>query len=296
MRYTFVTVAYLPDLPFLKLQARSLNRYLDHRMVDRVIVVDNTSGSGALPQDELLPQFGSLPVTIIRGGDLSPLLPRTWGWMSQQIYKLLIARHISTERYVVLDAKNHLILPFRAEMIEAPDGRIRTGHHDYSRHPLLRYLVQCCSYQNVNVKRIMDYFLPTTPPFTFKTSIVRQLVADVEKREKARFADVFFTKKLTEFFLYGAYIVAKEGNVNRHYDMDIWLGEALWEHYSNAAMRRIIAETTRPFFAVHRRTFRLMDDATRHALAKFWHERHLFMKYENALRFVNGCAVTYGPL
>ena len=58
--FTIVTVVHRTDLPLIKLQARSLNRYLDRSFIKQIIVVDNSPTTPIQP-DELLPQYGSLP-------------------------------------------------------------------------------------------------------------------------------------------------------------------------------------------------------------------------------------------
>jgi hypothetical protein len=104
---------------------------------------------------------------------------------------------------------------------------------------------------------------------------------------------VFVANKLTEFFLYGTYLVSTGHRIDEYYKFDNTIGSNIWRAYDNATIRSIIANVDTPFFGVHRSTFRNMDAGTQHILAKFWHERHLFVSYQNALRFVKGCAITY---
>ena len=292
MQYTLVTVAHLTDFPLLKLQARSLNHYLDRRFVKDIIVVDNTT-NGMLPPDQLLSQYGRLPVRIIRATDIAIIQPGTYGWFTQQIHKLLVAKYVTTERYIILDAKTHLVDPLDHTMFDAPDGRIRAGRYRYGHHTLRRYLLRCCEYLHVDPARVMECMLATTPPFTMKAAVVRALIAAVEKREKCPFAQAFLKRGLTEFFLYGTYIVSTGHELEDYYKFDNWMGTTLWRENGDAHMQWQIAHPERVFFAVHRASFKNMNPLTQHSLAHFWHGRRLFSSFQDALRFVKGCAITY---
>ena len=291
MQYTLVTVAHLPDLPLLKLQARSLNHYLDRSFAKEIIVVDNST-SGALPLDELRPQYGNLPIRVIKADDVA-MVRGTYGWFTQQIQKLMVAKFVTTERYIILDAKTHLIDPLDRAMFDASDGRIRAGRYRYGHHTLRRYLMRCCDYLGVEPERVIDCMLPTTPPFTMQTDIVRRLISDIEIREKVPFSEAFLKHGLTEFFLYGTYIVSTGHELEDYYKFDNWMGTTLWKENGNKHMQWQIAHPEPVFFAVHRYSFRRMDALTQHALAHFWHARRLFSSVQDALRFVKGCAITY---
>ena len=291
MQYTLVTVAHLADLPLLKLQARSLNHYLDRSFIKDIIIVDNTF-NGALPMDQLLPQYGRLPVRVIKADDIT-VIRGTYGWFTQQVQKLMVATYVTTDCYIILDAKTHLIDPLDSKMFDAPDGRIRAGRYRFARHPLRLYLERCCEYLRVKPETVMERMLATTPPFTMKTDIVRQMIAEIVKRERCPFAEAFLKRGLTEFFLYGTYIVSKGRQLDDYYKFDNWMGTTLWKENGDSHMQWQIAHPEPVFFAVHRNTFRRMNGLTQHSLAHFWHDRRLFSSFADALRFVRGCAITY---
>lgn len=292
-RYTFVTVAHSVDLPLLKLQARSLNRYLDRSFVREVIVVDNSTNGNELSREQLLPQYGNLPVRIIRAAEITTMPPMA-GWFSQQILKLMVARHVRTQYYVILDAKNHLIEPVNRSTFEAKDGRLRTGCHSYAKHTLRRYLWAACRYFSVPQEKVIHRFLPTTPPFTIITRLAKKMIDYVERRDRQPFPAAFYHQGLTEFFSYGVFLVWMGHKIETLYCFDNWMGGCLWKEQTDAHMQRTIANPPSVCFAVHRRTFSRMDATTQEAVAKFWHERRLFIGYADALRFIKGCAITYG--
>lgn len=289
MLYTVVTISHGPEMPLLKLQARSLNKYLDRSFIKEIIVIDNSTDE-PLDWRELAPQYGSLPVRFMKASQITSM-PPAHGWFTQQVLKLMIARHIRTRRYILLDTKNHLIKPIGVGEFEAPDGRIRTGWHPYTNHPLKDYLLRACRYMRMK-PWVMSHFIPTTTPFTMMTGVTRQLLNWVEKREGCAFAEAFVKYRLTEFFLYGTFL-ASIGCLNSCYKFDNWLGTTLWKHYDNPKMQKIIANPQSAFFSVHRNTFRSMNDQTRDDLANLWKRRGLFASYSDARRFVNGCASKY---
>ena len=302
MDFTLVTVAHSIDLPLLKLQARSLHRYLTCDFVREIIVVDNSVGT-TLDRATLLPQYGDLPVRIIDAATLAPM-PKVSGWLTQQVYKLLIARHIWTKNYLLLDAKNHLVAPLTRSMLVAPDGRLRIRQYNYLKHPLQRYLRRACDYFGID-QQIITSFLPTVTPFSVRTYLVRKLLSHIERNGQP-FMETFLAAKVTEFFLFGTYLLHLGHRLEDHYELTPWLddgvwrehtdwiSDGLWKNFTNAVMQKKINELPpRCFFGVHRAAFKAMDETTQDMVASLWHERKLFDSYRDAQRFVRGCAMLY---
>lgn len=290
MDFTLVTVAHSLDLPLLKLQARSLHRYLVRDFVREIIVVDNSVGT-TLDRDTLLPQYGNLPVRIIEAASIAPM-PKTSGWFAQQVYKMLIARHVWTKNYLMLDAKNHLVAPLTQSMLMAPDGRLRIGRYDYVKHPLKHYLLRCCDYFDID-KQVIHSFLPTVTPFGVRTYLIRKLLTYMERNGQS-FAQSFLEMRVTEFFLFGTYLLHLGDRLEDHYEFSPWIGDGLWTNFTNEVMQQKIIELSpRCFFGVHRRAFKNMDATTHDMLASLWYERKLFDSYRDAIRFVRGCAILY---
>jgi hypothetical protein len=303
MDFTIVTVAHSIDLPLLKLQARSLDRYLTRDFVREIIVVDNSQGSASLDRSTLLPQYGDLPVRIIDASVIAPM-PKASGWFTQQVYKLLISRHIWSKYYLMLDAKNHLVAPLTLPMLQAPDGRLCIRQYDYLKHPLKRYLLRCCDYFGID-QQVVNNFLPTVTPFTARTYWVRKLVTHIERNGQP-FMQTFLAAKVTEFFLFGTYLLHLGHKLEDHYEFTPWINDGVWrEHtdwisdgvwknHTNEVMQQKITELPpRCFFGIHRAAFKNMDETTLNMVASFWYGRKLFDSYRDALRFARGCAMTY---
>lgn len=161
-RLDIVTVVYGGELAFLRLQAASLDRFLDPAGVGRVVVVVNDiDESGvAAAVEALRPDYGRFAGRLVvrrpdelfglRPAGLGPRGPRQrfrlwmtrhrraypfgvkggWrgnrGWSVQQALKLAAARDGDSRYLLLLDAKNHFVRPVSVASFVAADGRARS--------------------------------------------------------------------------------------------------------------------------------------------------------------------------
>jgi hypothetical protein len=154
-----VTIIYGGEIPLLRLEARSIARFLDPEGVGAILVVVNDRDEEACVAKvrAMLPDYGPFAdrVEILRPDDLFALRPAgfrargPWararaaftahrarypfgvkggwrgnrGWSVQQALKLAVARHGSGSHLLILDAKNHFVRPVSRATFVAPDGR-----------------------------------------------------------------------------------------------------------------------------------------------------------------------------
>jgi len=297
-----VTVVFEPELPLLRLQATSLVRFLDPEGVAEVVVLDNCAGGmGERARRAVLDRLGPVlaPRTrILRTSELG-IDGGTAGWRSQQAAKLLIARRIRTPRYVILDAKNHLIGPASAADLVGPSGMARGGTHPYTEHPLRADLERTLRYLGADVdavERLLRDFPRTATPFVVDTALARRMLDDVERRSGAPFREAFERERLLEFFLYSGWCILHGGGVPVDGDAIpapiIWPGRAT-ERGADEAIREAL-ETRASWFAVHRRVLARGDARTRRRIAAFWVDRGL-MSAPEAVRFVRRFRAAYVP-
>lgn len=159
----FVTVVFRQELPLLRLQAASLDRYFERDAVGKIHVLINDINDDLVVADleGMLDCYGSLRdrVQVLRPEDVfdlrwfpvtrvlaSPGLAldlvqgarrrlqrrrydRGWrsytGWQIQQALKIAVARRLESEQVVILDAKNHFLAPITTNDFFAPDGKPR---------------------------------------------------------------------------------------------------------------------------------------------------------------------------
>ncbi len=291
-KYTFVTVFYEDEYDLLLLQARSMRLYCDRDIVDKIIVIDNSDRP--LPKDwksRLLAEYADLSnlVEIVRAHEIAKL-PWAKGWQTQQILKLMVAHIISSDRYLVLDSKNHLVFPLRREALEAADGRPRMHRHGYTNHPMRRRLEHVLAYYKLEPAQHVASFTSTATTFVMYTDIVRRLIAEVVAQEGRRFESAFIKRRLTEFFAYGCFILKNCPDLVELYDFHQIGTPCIWEHTATQGkVKEVIAKTSagqRPFFSVHRAAIEKLDTESRNAIATFWTERSLFATAEQANLFI----------
>jgi hypothetical protein len=299
--YTLVTVAHQADYPLLRLQARSLNSYLRIGAADEICVVANQGLDGATSRlGALLADYGVLAdrVSFLNAEEVGPIpWETTTGWVSQQILKLMVARVVATDRYVVLDAKNHLVFPLSFDFFEV-GNKLRSSRINYENHPFRHFLERSLRYFNVDEHHALTSCLPTITPFVFETSSVRALVDAVCDREQDTFPKSFDRIKSTEFLLFAAYLCSQPGGIERIYDLSCLECPVIWREtvmrgpgLVDSTLARIEHERL-PFFTVHRDAFPLLDEKSRKTVATLWFRRRLFDSVEGGVRFLADSADT----
>lgn len=138
--------------------------------------------------------------------------------------------------------------------------------------------------QLLNTLRYFDLpnqmrFLPSTTPFVLPVRLVQSLLDVIEARENKPFAETFLKLGVTEFLLFGAFLLACRIPIDQLYDLTGSSCPAIWDRAANdqSIMQRIHeAEATQvPFFSVHRRAVPKLSQASRARIAAFWKRRHL---------------------
>jgi Family of unknown function (DUF6492) len=291
-KYSLVTVVYELEFDLLALQARSVQRYCPENMIGSIIVIDNFLHP--LPRNKklrLIAEYGPLAkfVRILRAEEIARI-PETKGWTAQQILKLMVATHVETERYVILDAKNHFVFSLTPEFLEAPDGRARINVYGYESHALCGHLVNVLSYLGIYSDDCLKRFTTSATPFVMYTDIVRKLVHDISEKEHAQFETVFVRNRLTEFFLYTGYIMQSGISVRTLYDFNQVFCPVVWPEIADekGCTSAITRSTERqaPLFGLHRRAIASFGKRERNLVAEFLFNRNLFETKEAANLFL----------
>ena len=205
----FVTVVFESERLLLELQARSIAIFLVPELVAEIVVIDNSKcGLGVDARSRLLAEYGPLAplVRFLRPADICDV-PATTGWRSQQVFKLAVAGQLTSQRYVVLDAKNHFVAVPDLGYFEAPDGRARVNTYGYENHPLRPAFENVMKYLSLDPKAYLDRFTATVTPFVMDVPLVKAMMADIAQRGGTSFAKEFVANDLLEFFLYSGWII-----------------------------------------------------------------------------------------
>lgn len=288
MPCSFVTVAHADDEWLLRLQARSMRLHLTRSLVGEIIVVENfDAGRRVAWRDRLRLEYGDLAgrVRFVPAPLLAPM-PQAAGWWSQQVLKLLACRLVACRRYVVLDAKNHLIRPLDRRFLEGDDGRMLSRRYDYRRHPLRCFLERTLLFCGVPPAAHVGWFMAAGTPFTIERADAQEAIAFVEAGTGKPFADSFIEAGITEFFLLAARLMQR-GLLEDRYDFSQIACPVVWDRTADPdallSAIRDAEEGQAPIFAVHRRVIPKLDDALRGSLGRFWTRRGLFGCEEEAV-------------
>ena len=280
----FVTVVYELEQPLLALQARSMAQYLPREVAGRLVIIDNSCPRMRRSAiSRLLANYGPLApsVEVVTPKQLG-ISCDTWGDRGQQLLKLMVASHLRRERYVVLDAKNHLIAPLDLSWLYARDGRPRTRVHSYIGHPREHGLRLVLAHFGLD-NSLVDGFPASTTPFTLRTSVVRALMRHLEEQTQNDFATAFMATDMTEFPLYVGWLLSKCGRLESHFAVDDVVVPTIWPHLADRDRTRemiALAGATTPFFSAHRQALVTMDPGGVDAIARFWAGRGLVVDDE----------------
>jgi hypothetical protein len=285
-----VSVVFEAEVGLQLLQARSLARWAPAGALREVVVIDNCRG-GLDPAvlAELRRSYGPHAgvLRVLRASEVAAV-PAAMGWRRQQVLKLLVAHRLASPRYVLLDAKNHLVGPWSPEAFVGPDGRMRARAYSYEQHPLRRDLEHVLRYLGLDPAPHLRRFTATVTPFVLDVATVRSLVADLEERSGRSFAQEFVRNDLTEFFLVAGWLVARGRALEEEYSLDLDTGPTLWPRAVTAAGVEEAVATAREsmMFAVHRRALAALDPPLARPVAALWAERDLFPSVADAEEFV----------
>ncbi len=281
MLYTFVTVAHADDGWLLRLQARSMRLYLPAALVDGIVVVENfDSGRPLAWREHLLVEYGDLAALVrFVPSELLGVMPPAVGWWTQQALKLLACRVVASARYVVLDAKNHLVRPLHRNFLEGIDGRMLARQYDYRLHPLHHFLERTLRFCNLPAETHLGWFMQAGTPFTIDRADAQEAIDFVAAVTGKRFAEGLIEARITEFFLLAAHLM-RRGVLEDRYDFSqvacpvVWGGMAEPAALLSAIWQ--VEDGLAPIFAVHRHVIPKLGEVSREILGRFWTRHGLF--------------------
>ena len=207
------TVVFRQELPVLRLQAQSISLYCRNLGIRNIYVVVN--------DDETLVNN----IDPAWWGELAPLVlvvPRTafstpWtenGWLTQQLWKLLVPSMSYNTCTMVLDAKTIITRELQLDELINSEGKIVTGFLPIQ--PVFEP-----SRQIVNRTFGIDLETQIGPagvPYIFHNNTVRMMIAEVTVKTQQNFPEWFQAQgMLTEFILYSGYVKYKFGSLDSLY-------------------------------------------------------------------------------
>ena len=202
----------------------------------------------------------------------------------------MVSYSVTTERYVVLDAKLHLVFDLERDFLEAPDGKARIEWSNFSSNGFRPHLERVLRFFSLDVENYTVGFTETVPPFVMYTAIVRELIEYVCAKEKDSFTNIFIRSGFTEFFLYGGYIVKTRLSVEMNsYTQSIGQCQIIWgRHVSDCKVKIDISKKQQaPFFGVHTDCNNFYEPQIMpRPFVEFWRTRGLFGSRFSAWLFI----------
>lgn len=194
------------DLSMQLLQAQSIARHFDRDGLGRVFYVWNDTRE--VPNGlsaELTACFDGIRFELVHASHLgiAPSAVDIDGWTTQQAAKLLTARLVAADHYLVLDAKNHFVWPCTVSDFLAPDGQAFASIGHIGNDESFRYGL---NYFGICAKASQVTGVLNVTPFLLQTELVRRLLVALEQKNgSVTRAFLAHQHKLTEFMSYQAY-------------------------------------------------------------------------------------------
>lgn len=281
-----VTVVYGPEISLLQLQARSFGRNLDAKNVRNIhIIINELEPASAFEKisEFVDAEYGALRdrVKIWTASEISEV-DSSRGWRTQQTLKLRIADRIESKKYIVFDAKNHLIKKCSVQDFLASDGRPRS-FWTVQAGSLKNYLINSLAYFGIPSDISTTKVMPATTPFVLYTDAVKNMMAMIEALEKTSFEKFFHSpgRDVTEFFLYFAYLVHQKEDFEKIYKFGGRFAVTLFTRWPDTAeqQEKALERLADPgifVFGLHKNRVSALDDSARATVRKAWVDADLF--------------------
>lgn len=208
-----VTVVFSEELPVLRVQAQSIDRYCAELGLKNIYVLVNDSDSVLDQIDKTWWGQYQDQVQIISRSVFSTSYVEN-GWVSQQVLKILGASVSYNTWSMALDAKTLIIDHLKWDMFVTNSQQSTLGIQSIA--PVFSNSGQIASdLFGVPVTHVAS---PAGVPFFFHNHTIRQMIAEIESLTQHSFPKWFQQQgMLTEFILYTGFVQYKHKDLNKIY-------------------------------------------------------------------------------
>ena len=212
-----ITVVFQPEIPYLEIQARSIeNNFAEDQIRTIYVVVKD--------QDSVVDQidrtwYGKFADrVVVYPYSIFGYVNQVGGWDNQQLCKILAAARSQCEWSLVLDAKTYFIKPCKPELLIDSTNRACTNL--LKPQPVFESAKLCV--ENLYGVELDHIIGPGGVPFLFHTETVRSMMSETEQITGKTFIDFFqsnvcYPNLITEFYLYSAYVKRRYGKFDHLY-------------------------------------------------------------------------------
>ena len=208
-----ITVVFREEIPFLKIQAQSINQYLNSVEINTITIVVNDTDDVV---DLIDPTWFTHPNVKIVPYSKWNYTPRINGWENQQLCKLLAAGEAQSEWSLVLDSKTWFVKPFRLSELFDSNGRGRVGR--CAAFPVFKSSQDFV--ESLYEISMPDIVGPHGVPFLFHTATAKELIASEIDFIEFFQTNVRFPHLVIEFHLYTGFVLKKYGSLDTLYSED----------------------------------------------------------------------------
>lgn len=212
-----ITVVFQPEIPYLEIQARSIENNFAQDQIKTIYVVVNDIDTVV---DQIDPAwYGKFADrVVVYPYSIFGYVNQVGGWDNQQLCKILAASRSQCDWSLILDAKTYFIKPCKNDLLLDQSNKACTNL--LMPQPVFESAKLCVEklYQ-IELDHIIG---PGGVPFLFHTKTINSMIADTAQLTGQSFIDFFQTNVcypnlITEFYLYSAYVKYKYGSFDHLY-------------------------------------------------------------------------------
>jgi|LUMW01.1.fsa_nt_gb hypothetical protein len=304
--FSIVTVAYKAELEMLKLQLRSMSKFLNINSIDNILIVWNENISTIDVRNKYLDEFKkaldffekkSHLLTLISAVDVvDPNILALPGWKTQQIIKIKVSDILKSGSYCVLDAKNIILRNVDVNTFITSENLMQTIQVDYTGHGEFRkyYENGLRLFKNIMYDPDIKFALPTVTPVVLSKKHCQEMNSYLIKHYGKSFEYYILESKedeSTEFLLYAAYIKAnKLTNISYKFSdslkcITFFSVSPNTKEKFDAYLKELLSNEKVNFMGIHLKRYAKLSDGDRLAISQFWVKVGLFTKQEQALEY-----------
>jgi hypothetical protein len=273
------TVVFRDELPILKLQAQSIERYCQNIGIRNIYVIVNDDDDTIHQIDAGWWGSAANHVLVVPRSAFSTQFVED-GWVSQQVLKILAASISHNTWTMVLDAKTIFVKELVLEDLIDEQGRVRVGTLDiYPVFETTRLMVN--QTYDIDMSKQLG---PGGVPFLFQNDVVRLMIADTTFKVKQKFPMWFQSKgRITEFMLYSGYLLYRFGGFETFYTPEKSFSVVNVCHTEVEQYERKLAgmKNNDPLtVSIHRNAWKKLTDEQKQAYQHFLLDRGIFCAWE----------------
>ena len=279
-----ITVVFAQELPLLKIQAHSIQQYIND--VERITIVINDNTNVASMIDTQWWGKWHDKVRIVTR-DKWKYSSRLTGWEEQQLLKLLAASEAIAPWSMVLDAKTWFKQMFDSNGFFDEQGRPKTGAIRV--FPVFESSQKFIEkYYNMTMPDVLG---PAGVPFMFHSETVRGLVNGIDDFIEFFQTNVKYPNLITEFHLYSGYVIAQFGSYEALYNLTPRYNVLNIADYEADRFDQMLteAETLKRLLTVsiHRKTYKLLSESQIQRWVKFLLDNRIITNEQETISLLN---------